>query len=160
MDEGLLMQAKKSPDTLTKSTLSKMREYLTTMQGGDGAEREMAPVAMAYLTSVLLPSRGKDISMRSSGELKTLARTLDLLMTGRVAEAADMVSQRFQAVETADQEGSWSAARHLELMAEPRVSAVPQEHRRRAIRMEKSEARLQRDAASFKGGPQEKSLPQ
>ena len=90
------------------------------------------------------------MSLRNAGELKTLAKGLDLLLAGKVPEAADLLSQRFQAVETADVEGSWAAARHLELMPEPKVSAVPADNRRRAVRMEKADVRHVKEAHSIR----------
>ena len=144
MDEVLLDRAKRSPGSLTHATLLKMREYLTTLQGGGQKADELEPVAMAYLTSVLMPTRGSQMSLRNTGELKTLAKTIDMLMKGEVAQAADVLSQRFQAVETADAEGSWSTARHLELIPEARVSSVPQTDRRRAVRLENAEQKLKK----------------
>ena len=90
------------------------------------------------------------MSLRNAGGLKTLAKGLNLLLLGKVPEAADLLSQRFQAVETADVEGSWAAARHLELMPEPKVSAVPAENRRMAVRAEKADQRHSKDAHSLR----------
>ena len=44
------------------------------------------------------------MSIRNLDELKTLARTLDLILAGKVVEVGDMLAQRFMAVEAADVE--------------------------------------------------------
>ena len=110
----------------------------------------MKPMVMAYLTSVLIPSRGNQMSMRNTGELKTLATALDLLISGKVPEATDILSQRFQAVEMADNEGSWATARHLELLPEAKVSSVTAESRRRALKLEKAEIKLKQGSLPAK----------
>ena len=152
MDKSLQSRAKRAPGRLVKSMISKMKDYLGNMQG-DQSIPELAPITTAYLTSVLMPSRTGQVSKRNSGELRTLAKCIDHLMTGNVAEAADILAQRFQAVETADQEGSWNMAKHLEIVTEARVTAVPEEDKRRAIRLEKSEAKYRKDSANLMRRP-------
>ena len=56
------------------------------------------------------------MGVRNARELRTLAESLDLLGAGSLARAADLLAQRFIAIETAIMDGSWESARHLELI--------------------------------------------
>ena len=82
------------------------------------------------------------MSIRSARELQTLGTALDFILSGQVARGADVLIQRFQAVELAVSEGSWGISRHLELTADPKVSSVPEKVKESALRREKEEAKL------------------
>ena len=72
---------------------------------GDIDDTTVLPqVVTAYLTTVLSPAMGNELSARTSGELRSLAETLDLLIQGKVTEAADTLTQRFKCVEMASTE--------------------------------------------------------
>lgn len=58
-----------------------------------------------------------DPKSRDCRELSLLARCLDLLQEGKVAELADSLAARLMAVETSTHQG-WQTARHLELWTE------------------------------------------
>ena len=105
----------------------------------------------AFLKGAILPSRGTT-SLRNQGELSTLAQALDLLIEGRVAQAADILSRRFQAIDAADMDGSWSRARHLELVDHTRVSSISEHDMRRATRREKDDMRYKRDLMTMQSG--------
>ena len=151
-------KARKSPGALTSDGIEKMSEYLCHRAGikadksGDAASK-LAPVVTAYLTSVLMPSQS-GMSMRNARELQSLAQALDALIMGDVAMAADTLTQRFKAVETAAVDGNWNIARHYETIPESKVTSVTMEERERAARKEKDELRLQAvvSASGLKGG--------
>ena len=73
-------------------------------------------VAMNHVLTILLPSLGAKVGLRSTRELKTLGRILDLLAGGFPSKAADVVAQRIKAVERATHEAHWGAAQFLELL--------------------------------------------
>ena len=76
----------------------------------------MEPIVTAYLTLVLEVSREAErAGLRNLRELRTLAKCLDLLLSGQVAQAADALMQRFKAVETASRDGGWEIVQGLEL---------------------------------------------
>ena len=135
--------ARRSPGALLQAALKKMRTYLVTREAGvHGMDADpLSPTVVAYLTSVLLPST-PGMSIRSARELQTLATALDFILCGQVAKGADVMIQRFQAVELAVSEGSWSISRHLELIADPKVSSVPEKVKESALRREREEAKL------------------
>ena len=74
-------------------------------------------VALNYLLTILLPTLGPKVGVRSTRELKTLGSILDHLAGGSPSKAADVVCQRIKALERATQEGHWGAAQYLELLA-------------------------------------------
>lgn len=82
-----------------------------------------------------------DVKTRDAKELALLARSLDLLRAGHLAELADLLSSRMMAVEAASRLG-WQAARHLEIfgvdqeegMAPPHVLLSTMKHARQVER--------------------------
>ena len=84
--------------------------------------RGQRPKILTYFQLVLKPqmdSKGRDCK-----ELAMLARSLDLLRDGRLAELADVMAARLMAIHTATKQG-WQTARHLEVFAEEDDSAAP-----------------------------------
>ena len=143
--------ARAAPGTLLREALKKMRIYMAARAGSSSKpppEQELEPVVVAYLTAILLPGVSSSISVRNARELQTLAAALDLLLAGSIAQAAGVLIQRFQSVELAVTEGSWSLGKHLELIPEPRVSSMPQKVKEKALRQEKEEAKLRQRETS------------
>ena len=110
--------AQEKPGQLYMDGLLMVRQYLGE-RGGGGADE--VPKLLTYLLVVVLPMlpEGK----RDSGavhELRSLATALDAIgvseandqLSDRSARAADILMQRFKAVERSLQEG-WGAARNL-----------------------------------------------
>ena len=121
--------------------MTKMRKYLTTQQGSGGGSDPSSPVVKSYLTSVLVPAAGDQLSLRISGELRHLFEALDCLLVGNVVGAADVLAQRFRSVETAHFDGSWAMAKHLEVVGDAKVSSISVRDRQRIARLAKEEAR-------------------
>lgn len=71
----------------------------------------MKPVALLYYRSVL----AKRTSGAQSRALLNLAASLDLLLRGRIAAAADVIAQRFKAQEAVAQGTAWSVAQRMEM---------------------------------------------
>ena len=140
--------ARRKPGQLMKETLEKMSSYVTARLGDDEDSGKLKAVAQAYLQSVLLPATGGNMGLRSTRELQTLAKALDLVVKGKLAEAADVVAQRFKAVEAAHHDG-WDMARHVELLPPTSVSAMPEQERERAAKERKKELQI---ASMVKGG--------
>ena len=88
--------------------------------GRDGKRRSWditstPAVANSYVLQVVqttFPSLGG----RNQRELLTLAETLDRMASGDSSRAADVLSQRFKAIEMALHDGEWSRASHVEIL--------------------------------------------
>eukprot|EP00971_Amphidinium_carterae_P209442 4154664-Amphidinium_carterae.1 len=96
------------PGKLLKGTLQKMREYLSLREGGVGSAvtDPLSPIVTTYLTTALMPSLGDTLGLRNSRELLTLARSVDSILRGDTVGAAEILLQRFKAVEMSALEGS------------------------------------------------------
>ena len=131
-----------------------MGSYVVVLQGSGGsgaaaARGEMLPIVEAYLTTVLLPAAGTGMSLRNSRELRTLSVAMDHIITGEVAQAADVLVQRFKAVEAAHADGNWGASKHLELIADGTISAITDQEKKHAARREKEEVKLRATIATL-----------
>ena len=147
MDGAFAAEARRSPGSLLRRTLRKMKTYLGD-QIGDMGKQELPPVVTSYLTAVLLPARGQSMSLRNSGELRALASAIDLLCQGKVARAADLLAQRFKSVEMADGEGHWRGAKHVDLIPEARVTCMEPREREAVAALERAELKLKKDLST------------
>ena len=138
---SVLETSRRAPGRLLQDCIGKMKEYLRGRVGEVEGGRELMSVFTPYLNSILIPSLASTPTLRNSRELSTLAATLDLLVCGRSAEAADVLTQRFRALETATQEGNWQLARHQEIISEGRVSSTRAKDREAAIELERREVK-------------------
>eukprot|EP00959_Pyramimonas_sp_CCMP1952_P298536 6244597-Pyramimonas_sp.AAC.1 len=87
-----------------------MAEFLGSQDGG-GSVDPHGPIVLRFLLSVYLPQHPvKEIGGEIYRELRTIAEALDLLLQGRTAAVADILAQRFKAIQVAVGDGSWSAA--------------------------------------------------
>ena len=96
-------------------------------------------LASSFLMTAFLPSHPA-FPVAASSELRSLAAVMDFLVQGRIAAAADVVAQRWRALEVASTEG-WQVARHLELLPPAGVSSVPSNLRAAAVRQFRAEQR-------------------
>jgi len=99
------------PGALTLETITTMRRSLLTTAGEEAEERSTKPVALLYYRNQL--------TRRATGaqarELLNLATALDHLLRGKVAMAADVISQRMKAQQAVLHGTHWSIAQRMEL---------------------------------------------
>ena len=126
-----------------------MQKYLPTL-GIQVAEGRFSPIVETYIVSVLTPSCGRELGMRSLRELKTLGSAVDLLVHGYVPEALDLLMMRFQAVESSPALG-WATAQHLEGIPEVGVSSLSLSERRRAAHVEARESKTRSLLTKMRG---------
>ncbi|CAE7230165.1 unnamed protein product [Symbiodinium natans] len=97
-------------------------DVLSTGTPGGGSVMQASRV-VSYLQQVIRPKHGMGWT-RDLREMLSLAVVIDKLRQGQVAEAGDVLAARFLAIETAMNDGSWTAAQHLELAAPEAYGAV------------------------------------
>ncbi len=115
-----------------------MRSYFITRQGAGADTAGMTAVVEAYLPSTVLLAQAAKIGRRGERELGTLARALDYIVGGEMPQAADILIQRFKAVEyAAISESGWQVAQHLELLPSVEVAATGEDELRAASWYEK-----------------------
>ena len=121
-----------------------IRKYLTGRSGADTDWSEGH--VLAYSNQVVLAARTpKELGERNVREMRTLAELLDALLDGRLATVGDLAMQRFQAIELATQQGSWSQARHVEaipsgdaMLANTRVRDIATREEARTIKLQEA----------------------
>ena len=106
--------AKQKPGVLLMRALKLMREQVTSLTGEDDAD-ELSPICVRFFLSVFLPNY-RHLNESVLREVRTLCEALDGLLRGRTMEIGDLLAMRLKAVMLAAQEGSWSVAKHLELL--------------------------------------------
>lgn len=136
------VHARRNPGLLLRSALEEIRGYLGS-RGGVGSLTE-APKFLAYLDTVLNQRGGKGgIGLRTSRELRTIAEGLDALLSGDQVRAADLLVQRFKALEASIIDGNWSVARHMELIPDSTRGLTGTTERMAATRLELQRVKLQ-----------------
>ena len=97
---------------------------------------------------------------RNSRELDTLGEIMDRLAVGEFGRAADLVTQRFKAVEMALHDGDWTRATHLELLPDPKRLLTSRDEEELIARELRDEMKLKRyldDAVGTKN--KDRSMP-
>ena len=118
-----------------------MRQHLDPKMVGGGDSKVASGLtgcATAY-TMQVVQGRGGQLSQRNERELMTLASSIDGVVGGRLAEAGDVLMQRYKAVELAAQENNWDVAQRLEIIPDARPTAVSPEERQAAANHEMAE---------------------
>ena len=137
---------RRAPGRLLTEGLRNMKKYMSEKGLTSGKSSIADPVVTTYLTIVLQPALGATLQMRSERELRTMSEALDCLLRGRMVDAAEILMQRFKAVETATINGNWDTARFLEAIPAAKVSSVAGRERELAIKQAALEQRLRRSS--------------
>ena len=123
----LQRKAEKKPGSVLKLLLDNARDSLaqaSVVDKEDGVLGQHSGNIMAsYFQIIAKPQLGNKV--RDSRELETLARVLDLLRGGHLAELGDTVAGRFMAVESAGLTNNWTDARHLEVLPVRQTGLAP-----------------------------------
>ena len=131
----------KAPGRLAQMGLRKMNEWVAARGGAevdDGVA--LPPVAVNYLLTVWVPTRGeKKVNVGVFRRMWTLATAIDHLAKGRTLRALDILVQRMEAEEMAQEEAAWGNAQWLELLPRTEVSMTSEAERRLAGQEEKKE---------------------
>ena len=87
--------------------------------------------AITYLTQCFFPNYPeKEVGLRTSREMRTVALALDHVVKGNLGEAGDILMQRLKALETSVKDGSWVTAKHLEIIPRSVTSMTDEEEQR------------------------------
>jgi hypothetical protein len=114
----------KDPGRLLQMSLQQMAQHLSAHGGStmDAASLKF----LSYLNTIFKAKYSTTaIGPRNNRELVTLAVALDHILAGDAGAAADVLTQRWRAIEMAvAQGGSWEQARHLEITPSDEVSLM------------------------------------
>jgi hypothetical protein len=117
-----------------------MGKYGLLKSMGSAERCVIAPVATPFWMSIAKPSLKKELTFSVEREIMTLVKSIDLLSAGRLAELADVLMARYQAVETSLGVG-WKVAQHLEQLPRSMISSVPAAVQDQIVREEARELR-------------------
>jgi hypothetical protein len=112
--------SRRTPGTLTRLTLARVREYMSGRRAGNAEEELVANMTVFYQTVFLHDS--PHVNERTQRELRTLFYILDLLIEGHVLRAMDVLCQRVKSLEAGSDSGDWTSSRYRELVPEERLS--------------------------------------
>ena len=131
-----------------------MQRYLTPLGGAAGASGEVGKF-LQYLVGVFHQRHSPEATgLRTCRELRTIAECLDGLLSGNLPRVADVLIQRFKALECSVADGNWTIARHLELIPSADVGLSSDRERAAATRVELDRRKLHDAASKTRGsGP-------
>ena len=111
---------------LAARLLTKMQDLLAREEGAMNpvGQNQTPATATSYYLTVVAPSYRDRMNIRMAREMKTIAKALDLVATGRHPEAADALAQRYKALELQMSDQTWARAQHLELIPPEGASLV------------------------------------
>jgi hypothetical protein len=132
--------AEKNPGQLT---ILAMKEILKSLShvSGEVVAPGLNPVFTKFYHLVLHQRLANQGAQR---EAQTLCRALDLLLTGGLANLSDLLVQRLKALEVSQLQGTWKAAKFLELLPSERPSTTSQTEQLLAARQAVEEQKILR----------------
>ncbi|CAK0855217.1 unnamed protein product, partial [Prorocentrum cordatum] len=114
--------ATEQPGRLAEASLAHMADFPGTQEGESAVDPQGA-IALRWLLTAYLPQHPvREIGVPTCRELRALAEALDHLAQGRTA--ADLLAQRFKALQVTLHDGNWSGAKwpgHMPPRDEPTV---------------------------------------
>ena len=124
--------AAEQPGALMESGLTEISKLLGEREGGatstPASEGAIPARVLAYLTSVFHGRHPpSEVGLRTSKEMRTLARALDALAAGQLPQVGDLLMQRFKALETSVADKSWAVASGIEVVDETEGLATREE---------------------------------
>ena len=126
--------------------------YVSRRAGGEQLKWNMVRAEM-YLNQVFFVQNPESVvGLRTTREMRTWGKVIDLLLDGRFGELGDVAMQRLKALETSHKEGSWDLAKHHELIPATMASITGDEERHVAARVEFQELKLREAIARARSG--------
>ena len=139
----LKRRSERKPGSIMRLLLEQIEEQLAAVQGGghENASLLTGTKVISYY-HLLVRGNGVNSSSRDGREMYLIAMLLDMLRVGSLDRLGDGLSARFLALQQAQIDGHWGAARHFEIFT-PDIStaagpALTLEARRHARMMEKA----------------------
>ncbi len=134
----LARTAERRPGKLLRRTLRQVEDVLREERG----EKEGA-LTPSFVRYFQLHASRQHYPTGAKRDFRTLAESLDAILAGKVAKAADLLCQRFFARElSAQMGGSWAASKHLELIPKDAASGDSDQVKRHAAKAELADLKL------------------
>lgn len=129
--------AKQTFGVLTATWLRECQDYLMTAQGQMWSAQvgEVPPIAVHYYRTQVAPK----MSGPMSREFHSWAFCLDLLLQGRTAEGADLITQRLKSLSSTHSGVHYSISQKLELLPQERSNPASLEETQEAAKAARQE---------------------
>jgi hypothetical protein len=138
------------PGRLYEQGLREIQRFLGCRVGPEAVGT--AALMVSYLTAIFHGRYPPEkVGIRTSRELRTLAEALEALSRGDLPSLADLLMQRFKALEVSVQDGSWATAQRLELLPAKDVGLASAEEQRAAARSELLHLKLEEAKKKYEG---------
>ena len=120
----LRRKAARKPGSVLRLLLDQVESQLSELQGAEGHQAALlGGTKLLTYFHLLVRGNGVQTTSRDGRELYLIAVLLDLLRSGQLERLADGLAARFLALQTAAMDGSWTAARHLEIFTPDQATA-------------------------------------
>ena len=144
--------AQRHPGRLYLQGISEVTKWLGTRGGASSDAVGTASKVVTYLNSVFHGRHTpQDVGPRTARELRHVAECLDGLATGNLPCVADMLMQRFKALEQSVVDKGWATARHLELVPASEVGLASRAEQLAANKQELLRTKLEEAKARYRG---------
>ena len=162
----LIEYAEKFPGRLTARLLGKMKQVLAreeTPLNQQHGQNLTPPVASAYFLTVIQNQYKDRLNLRTSRELRSLTKSLDLIVQNAPERAADVLSQRIKSIEVSLADQGWGRAQHVELIPAEGAVLLDKDELAMATKEQNDEFKMRNHQGLLgwrppqqKGDPQEK----
>ena len=118
--------------------------------GGKNSKLPNSAAATRYVNTIIRVTQGQNLGKRDSQELSTLGAACDLISDGKVAQAGDLLIQRFKSVESAVRNQEWETGKQQELIQDHHLGMSSLQEREVAQKMVVRKATLAQSLSSNK----------
>lgn len=129
--------AKRTPGVLTAAWVRECQDYLMTSQGQMWSIQvgEVPPLAVQYFRTQVAPR----MSGPMAREYHSWAYCLDLLLQGRIAEGADLITQRLKSLSSTNSGIHYQVSQKLELLPQEKANPASLEETQEAAKSARQE---------------------
>ena len=121
----LQKRSRREAGSVLKLLIRQVEEQLSELQGTDpNAQALLGGTKMVAYYHLMIKGGGLQVNSRDGRELFLLANLIDLLRVGQLALLGDGLASRFLAIQQAQLDSNWIAARHLEIFTPEVVTAA------------------------------------
>jgi len=135
--------ATKAPGKLLLMGLRAMVSFCDPQaMASSGSQKPLNMVAVKYVLTCLQASKKVKMEPELEREVRTLAESIDLLVSGNLAGLGELLMQRFKALELRINHGDTALSKHIELLPESEYSTMTLMEKEMAAEMERRHLKL------------------
>ena len=121
----LQRRSRKEAGSVLRLLIRQVEEQLCELQGSDAhSQTLLGGTKLVSYYHLMMKAGGLQVNSRDGRELFLLANLIDLLRMGQLALLGDGLASRFLAIQQAQIDSNWIAARHLEIFTPEVMTAA------------------------------------